>query len=77
WVEAGSRRVAYYAHLPPGQYTFVVIAANADGVWNEVGQRLGITVVPPIWRRWWFITLGLLGLVAAVLFVYRRRVSQL
>jgi signal transduction histidine kinase/ligand-binding sensor domain-containing protein len=77
WVQAGSRRVAYYAHVPPGQYTFVVTAANADGVWNDVGQRLQITVVPPVWRRWWFITLGVLGLVATVFFVYRRRVSQL
>ena len=38
WVEAGSRRTAYYSHLPPGRYTFTVIAANGDGVWNTAGQ---------------------------------------
>jgi hypothetical protein len=37
WVEAGNRRTANYAHLRPGSYRFQVIAANADGVWNQTG----------------------------------------
>lgn len=37
WVEAGHRRLAFYMHLPAGEYTFRVIAANKDGVWNEAG----------------------------------------
>src|SRR5262245_5228979 len=34
WVEAGARRTAYFSHVSPGEYTFKVIAANSDGVWN-------------------------------------------
>ena len=37
WVDAGSRRTAYYTRLPPGSYTFRVIASNNDGIWNETG----------------------------------------
>jgi hypothetical protein len=47
WVYAGTRRTAYFSHLPPGDYTFRVIAANADGVWNETGASLRISIVPP------------------------------
>src|SRR5205814_805920 len=34
WVEAGTRRSAYYSNLPAGRYRFVVTACNHDGVWN-------------------------------------------
>jgi len=35
WVDAGTRRTAYYSYLPPGAYIFKVIAENGDGVWSE------------------------------------------
>jgi len=77
WVEAGSRRVAYYSYLPPGEYTFTVIAANSDGVWNEAGATVRVVVVPPFYRTWWFFALAALGVAAAAVLVYERRVSHL
>jgi signal transduction histidine kinase/ligand-binding sensor domain-containing protein len=77
WVEAGYRRVAYYSGLPPGEYTFTVIAANGDGVWNTVGARLAVTVVPPFWRTAWFIVAVGLGVAGIAAFGYRRRVGAL
>ncbi|HWK08819.1 MAG TPA: two-component regulator propeller domain-containing protein, partial [Vicinamibacterales bacterium] len=65
WVEAGDRRTAYYSHLPPGHYTFAVMGANSDGVWNETGAHLAITVIPPFWRTWWFRVLVGLSFVMA------------
>ncbi len=32
WVDADSRRTAYYTNLPPGEYIFKVSAFNSDGV---------------------------------------------
>ena len=61
WVDAGTRRTAYYSHTPPGKYNFRVIAANRDGIWNEQGKSLQITVLAPFYRTWWFLTLA--GLV--------------
>jgi signal transduction histidine kinase len=77
WVEAGTRRTAYFSHAPPGEYTFKVIASNSDGVWNTEGQSLRIVVAPPFYRTWWFLTL--IGLVVAglVLLIYESRVWRL
>jgi signal transduction histidine kinase/ligand-binding sensor domain-containing protein len=77
WVEAGSRRIAYYSHLPPGRYTFTVIAANSDGIWNEQGTSFPVVVVPPFYRTWWFYTTAFVLVAGLVAFIYERRVVHL
>lgn len=77
WTDAGARRTAYYSYLPPGEYEFKVIAANSDGVWNINGRSIHIIVVPPIYRRLWFIALAVACALSLMFFVYRYRVSQL
>jgi signal transduction histidine kinase len=77
WIDAGSRRTAYYSHLPPGTYQFHVIADNSDGVWNNEGQKLAITVQAPFYRTAWFVTLEALAAAALILLAVRYRVSQL
>jgi signal transduction histidine kinase len=77
WIEAGTRRTAYFSRVPPGRYTFKVIAANSDGVWNTEGQSLRITVLPPFYRTWWFLTLAALLVGGAVFGAYEYRVRQL
>jgi len=54
WVDAGTDRKKEYTNLSPGEYTFKVIASNNDGVWNEAGASVSITIVPPFWKTWWF-----------------------
>ncbi|MGA2869282.1 MAG: two-component regulator propeller domain-containing protein, partial [Verrucomicrobiota bacterium] len=61
WVEAGTRRVAFYSFVPPGIYHFRVIACNGDGVWNQAGASLELKVLPHFWQTWWFIGGGILG----------------
>jgi ligand-binding sensor domain-containing protein/signal transduction histidine kinase len=61
WVDAGTRRVAYYNHVPHGEFTFTVIAANSDGVWNQTGQSIRIKVFPYWWEIRWVQVLMLLG----------------
>lgn len=77
WVEAGERRTAYYSYLPPGDYTFRVIAANSDGVWNTTGASVKIVVRPPYYRTWWFWISALFTIVGAAYFFYRWRIAQL
>lgn len=43
---------ANYTNLNPGHYTFRVIGANNDGVWNREGVSLKITITPPLWQTW-------------------------
>jgi ligand-binding sensor domain-containing protein/signal transduction histidine kinase len=66
WVDAGTERVANYNFLPPGEYDFHVIASNSDGVWNQTGATLALTVLPYVWQTWWFRALGALGAAGVV-----------
>ena len=77
WVEAGTRRTAYFSHVRPGEYTFKVMAANSDGVWNEEGKSLKIAVLPPFYLTWWFLGLLTLGVIGGVWVGYRFRVGRL
>lgn len=77
WVDAGTRRQAYFSHVPPGDYTFRVIAANSDNVWNEVGATLAIVVLPPFYRTWWFSTLAALTIVLLALLLFSQRVRRI
>ena len=67
WVDADSRRVAYYTNLPPGRYRFRAIAANDDGVWNLQGASLALVLLPHYYQTMWFrLALGLAFLLAAL-----------
>jgi ligand-binding sensor domain-containing protein/signal transduction histidine kinase len=69
WTDASDTRVAYYSNVPPGSYRFHVIACNEDGVWNDTGSFLGITVLPQFWQTGWFrvaVIVCFLGLIIAV-----------
>ncbi len=77
WTEVGSRRTAYYSYLPPGEYTFRVIADNGEGVWDMEGKSLKINVLPPFYRTWWFSSLAVLLLTFVIFALVKRRVSQL
>jgi hypothetical protein len=58
WVVAGTRRLASYTNVGPGTYRFHVRGANNDGVWNEEGAIVSVTVLPAIWETWWFRALA-------------------
>ena len=77
WVNAGYQRKATYTNLDPGVYTFHVIASNNDGVWNERGTSIKLTILPPWWRTLWFKTLAFVFTVFFVLIVIRIRTYQL
>ena len=66
WREIGNQHEAFYPNLPPGKYIFRVKAANNNGVWNEEGATLSITVNPPWWKTIWaYIIYGLLFIAVA------------
>lgn len=78
WVRTdASRRFATYTNLDPGHYVFRVRAANKDGVWNDDGATLAITILPPVWKTWWFRTLAVLLLLGAFYGAYRQRLRTL
>ena len=76
WVIAGTRRSAYYPHVPPGSYTFKVTAARSDGIWNDPGTSFSVVVLPPYYQTWWFAFLMSLAAVSCVWLAWRRRLGQ-
>ncbi len=66
WVEAGTRRTAFYSYLPPGKYRFRVDACNRDGVWADSEAGLELLVLRHFWQTWWFLSLAGLGFMVSV-----------
>jgi tRNA A-37 threonylcarbamoyl transferase component Bud32 len=77
WVEAETRRVAYYTNLSPRKYRFRVIAGNDDGVWNEAGAALTFDLKPFFYQTRSFYALCLLAAVVAGFGAQRLRVKRL
>ena len=79
WIEVRSdRRFATYTNLDPGEYTFRVLGSNNDGVWNDEGVSLKITITPPWWGTNWFqisMVILILSLVAGI-FVWQRQIAR-
>ena len=77
WIDGGTRRVAYYTNLRPGNYRFHVIASNNDGVWNETGASFSFYLQPYFYQTIWFYILCLLGLALVAWQLYRFRLKQM
>jgi ligand-binding sensor domain-containing protein/signal transduction histidine kinase len=81
WIERpGNVREALYGKLPQGKYQFQVTACNEDGEWNTEGASIGVVVLPPFWKTWWFLgalSAALLGAVGgAVHYVSTQRLQR-
>jgi len=68
WVETGHRNFVQFSNLQGGNYTFKVRATTQPGIWGEKYAAINIEVVPPLWKRGWFIG-ALIFLLTAL--VYR------
>lgn len=63
WINAGNRRTAAYTNLQPGNYEFMLLVSNSDGIWNKTPLRLKVTINPPWWRTFWFLSLFTITIV--------------
>ncbi len=67
-IRSGINQVSY-TKIPPGNYTFRILAANNDGVWNPNERTLSILIRPPFWQRTWFyILIG--AFVSSIIFAF-------
>jgi PAS domain S-box-containing protein len=73
WNYVGNRRFASYSNLSPGKYTFIVKAANNDGLWNETGKSIRVIITPPFYGTWWFRIIAIGGILLLILLVYELR----
>jgi signal transduction histidine kinase/ligand-binding sensor domain-containing protein len=76
WVEAGTRRQAFYNDLKPGRYVFQVIASNNDRVWNTAGAKIVFNVMPAWYQTLLFRVFAVLLGTALVIAAYYLRLSR-
>jgi len=77
WIYSGTRRFATYTNFPPGYYTFRAKVSNNDGLWNEKGVSLQITISPPLWRTWWFKVITPIFLFGIAILGHKLRVRNM
>jgi len=79
WSPPGRETAVRYTNLPPGTYTFSVLASSGGtNSWSGADRRVIFTIASPFWKRWWFRALeALLGLGLILLLIkFRVRVLE-
>ena len=66
WRPVTDQTSAIYSALPPGKYTFMVIASNSQGVWNSTPVTFHFIIKPPFYLTWWFILTSLILIVIII-----------
>lgn len=71
-----NKRFATYTNLPSGDYTFRVKASNKNGLWNNTGSSVNITILPPPWKTWWAYLIYTLTLLAIVYWFIQSQLNK-
>lgn len=77
WKPASETRSVNYASLSPGTYSFIVRAISADGAMSLSPANVDFKILPPIWRRWWFLLLAAILIAAMVFAIERYRAARM
>jgi len=77
WIYTKNRNEATYTNLSPGNYVFRVKGSNNDGIWNNTGTSISITILPPWWSTWWFRLIVISAVILVFISFYLNRVRQL
>lgn len=74
WVDSHAARQVGYTNLPPGNYTFRVIASNNDGVWNTTGASMSFSVLPFFYQRTSFYIFSSVAILLILVGIYKWRI---
>ena len=78
WVQLkpGQHSVRY-STLPAGDYEFEVKYAPSIDLDKTETISIGITIIPYFWKSWWFVAMIIIGIIAAVQYIYMRRLREM
>ncbi|CAM3578094.1 hybrid sensor histidine kinase/response regulator transcription factor [Zobellia roscoffensis] len=60
WIQLRNKRSINYGNLPKGNYSFLLLATNNDGIWTETPLKLNIEILPAWYNTWYMISLWVL-----------------
>src|SRR5262249_43363543 len=66
WSAPADLRSVNYGRLSPGRYHFLVRAITRDGIASVEPAVFEFRILPPIWQRWWFISLMTLAVATVI-----------
>jgi two-component sensor histidine kinase len=66
WSDVTNLNYKSYTNLSDGDYEFIVIGSNNDGVWNEKGSVFLFSIATPFWKAWWFILIIFIALASLI-----------
>lgn len=64
---------ASYSSLPPGKYTFTVMASENNFFLNEPSASYSFTIDKPVWQKFWFISLMTILVTGALYWLIKSR----
>lgn len=76
WSPRSNSNYATYSFLQPGEYTFQVRAMSKNNQWSII-REIKVTISPPFWLTWWFITLVVLAVFFIILYIFQSRIRVL
>ncbi len=77
WGAPTDQRAVVYASLSPGSYRFLVRAVASEGAVSRVPASVEFTVLPPLWRTWWFLTACALAALLILYVLHRYRLARM
>ncbi len=77
WDTVGSRRVAYYTNIPPGDYVFEVQVFNNLGELSPSTASIRIHVLPFFYETWWFIAVLILAGFGMIWMIIKYRIRYI
>jgi signal transduction histidine kinase/ligand-binding sensor domain-containing protein len=77
WIDAGTRREAFYTNLSPGKYRFKVMASYPETAFSGAPAILQFILLPRFYQRVWFLPMVALVMVALGISLYRGRMQRI
>jgi signal transduction histidine kinase len=77
WSSLTTQRSVTYASLAPGTYRFLVRAMTTDGVASAIPALVSVTVLPPFWQTWWFLSMMMLAAGVTAYAFHRHRIARI
>lgn len=77
WSPPSFENKATYSNIPPGEYTFLVKASDADKHWNKEPEKISFVITSPYWEKWWFTLSCSILMITIVMAIIKLRTQKI
>ncbi len=77
WMPPTTLNYATYSNIPPGEYTFKVIAITKNGIENSVPASFTFKIKPPFWQTQIFNILVFVVIISTIIIIINLRTKKL